>query len=154
MNQRLEDLWRGEFGDRYHERHEERRAEIVERNTEFFSAIYEKSIFGYLDNALEFGAGAGLNLLAWERIFDVPAADLAGVEINAGVCEEMRNAGFTVYEQSFIDDASWEPGTYDLVLTKGVLIHLDEMDLPTAYKALYQATSQYILICEYFAPQR
>jgi hypothetical protein len=59
-----------------------------------------------------------------------------------------------VYEQSFIDAASWEPGTYDLVLTKGVLIHLDEEQLPAAYRALYEASSQYILICEYFAPKR
>jgi spore coat polysaccharide biosynthesis protein SpsF len=151
----LADLWRGEFGDRYHARHEERRAEIVERNAAFFELIYEV-VPSHVGNVLEFGAGAGLNLMALEDVIGVfDRGDLAGVEVNAGACEEMRKAGYTVYEQSFLDDFQpWEPSTYDLVLTKGVLIHLDEEQLPAAYRALYEASSQYILICEYFAPKR
>lgn len=156
----LEELWRGEFGDQYHARHEEQREELIKRNTAFFEHIYDEVMPGFISNALEFGAGAGLNLRALQNVVgvtDEDAADLAGVEINAGACAEMRKAGFTVYEQSFVDpDAPLPPGPglYDLVFTKGVLIHLDEEELKTAYDAMYRASSKYILICEYFAPSR
>jgi pseudaminic acid biosynthesis-associated methylase len=155
MNQRLEDLWRGEFGDQYHARHEDERDKIIERNTAFFDHIYTDVIPGFIDNVLEFGSGTGLNLQAWAEVVgfeEGDEGDLAGVEINAGACAVMREHGFTVHEQSFLDEPAWD--TYDLVFTKGVLIHLDEDDLLAAYKALYEATCKCILICEYFAPQR
>ncbi|MGH8240704.1 MAG: pseudaminic acid biosynthesis-associated methylase, partial [Steroidobacteraceae bacterium] len=40
----------------------------------------------------------------------------------------------------------------DLVLIKGVLIHLNPEVLPVAYRKLHEAAGRWILICEYYNP--
>ena len=47
----------------------------------------------------------------------------------------------------FKPDKAW-----DLVLSKGVLIHIDPDDLPKAYELMYNSSSRYLLICEYYNP--
>ena len=41
---------------------------------------------------------------------------------------------------------------YDLVFTKGVLIHVAPDDLPTAYDVLYRSSSRYVMVMEYYNP--
>ena len=41
---------------------------------------------------------------------------------------------------------------YDLVFSKGVLIHQDPTMLNDMYQILYQSSKRYILICEYYNP--
>jgi spore coat polysaccharide biosynthesis protein SpsF len=40
----------------------------------------------------------------------------------------------------------------DLVLIKGVLIHLNPEVLPQAYELLYRSSSKYICVAEYYNP--
>ena len=42
---------------------------------------------------------------------------------------------------------------WDLVLIKGVLIHLNPDYIEDIYKTLLNATSRYLLICEYYNPE-
>ena len=41
---------------------------------------------------------------------------------------------------------------YDLIFTKGVLIHIDPADLNNYYKKMFEFSNKYILIVEYFNP--
>ena len=41
---------------------------------------------------------------------------------------------------------------YDLVFTKGVLIHINPKNLKKIYKKIYKFSSKYILISEYYNP--
>ena len=41
---------------------------------------------------------------------------------------------------------------FDLVLIKGVLIHINPDYLPQVYETLYQSTGRYLLISEYYNP--
>jgi len=55
-----------------------------------------------------------------------------------------------VYNESML---AFKPHrTYDLVLSKGVLIHLNPEELPQAYELMHRSTSRYICIAEYYNP--
>jgi pseudaminic acid biosynthesis-associated methylase len=41
---------------------------------------------------------------------------------------------------------------YELVLIKGVLIHINPEMLPATYQKLYDAAKRWLLICEYYNP--
>lgn len=43
--------------------------------------------------------------------------------------------------------------TWDLVLIKGVLIHINPDELNKVYAKLAQATGKYLLVAEYYNPQ-
>lgn len=49
-----------------------------------------------------------------------------------------------------IVDSSFKPATFDLVYTMGVLIHIHPDDLLDNLKKMYEYSSKYILIGEYF----
>lgn len=56
-----------------------------------------------------------------------------------------------VYHQSILEfspESSW-----NLVFTKGVLIHLNPEMLTHVYDLLHKASNRYLLICEYYNPQ-
>jgi pseudaminic acid biosynthesis-associated methylase len=42
--------------------------------------------------------------------------------------------------------------TYDLVLAKTILIHINPKHLVKVYEKLYQSCGRYLLICEYYNP--
>jgi spore coat polysaccharide biosynthesis protein SpsF len=42
--------------------------------------------------------------------------------------------------------------TFDLVLVKGVLIHINPDLLPAVYDRLYRSSRRLILVCEYYNP--
>ena len=168
MAERLNELWQGGFGNDYHQRQESSRESLIKKNQAFFQCIDIDIIPGYIGSVLELGAGTGLNLEAWQQALtgyvrndsNVPqSSSFVGVEINAQACEIMRQSGFTVHEQSFVQAhgggdivAPW--GRHDLVMTKGVLIHLDEAALPRAYDVMYHSARHYIMMAEYFSPRR
>ena len=56
-----------------------------------------------------------------------------------------------IFNESILD---FKPNRkWDLVLIKGVLIHLNQDHLKDIYKTLLDATSKYLLICEYYNPE-
>ena len=56
----------------------------------------------------------------------------------------------TVFEESILNFSSQQ--TFDLVVIKGVLIHMNPEYLPQIYEVLYRATGRYLLVCEYYNP--
>lgn len=141
-----EKFWAGEFGNAYIERNIEDR--IVAGNTALFSKALRGA--GQISSVVEFGANIGLNLRALGHLY--PDAKLSGVEINAQAASVLRELIGTqnVYEGSILD---YEPSKQsDLVLIKGVLIHMNPDVLEAVYDKLYSASSRYILVAEYYNP--
>jgi spore coat polysaccharide biosynthesis protein SpsF len=141
-----EGFWAGEFGDAYIERNVEDR--IVAGNTALFSRAL--GLAGPISTVVEFGANIGLNLRSLGHLY--PDAVRRGVEINAQAAERLRAVigANNVYEGSILDYSPSQPS--DLVLIKGVLIHINPDVLEAVYDKLYAASSKYVLVCEYYNP--
>ncbi|NWD07823.1 pseudaminic acid biosynthesis-associated methylase [Pseudomonas gingeri] len=140
-----EHFWRGEFGDEYVGRNQGQA--LVAANLALFAkALARTSRLGTL---LELGTNTGNNLQALHRL--LPDCALQGVEINAKACEQARGLGIADIWQGSLFDYPRER-TFDLTLSKGVLIHLAPELLAAAYEQLYALSGRYILIAEYYNP--
>lgn len=142
-----EAFWEGEFGDEYTARNQG--ARLVSANFVFFAKVLART-WG-LSTVLELGANRGLNLLALRQL--IPDVRLSAVEINPQAAMELRTAlpdvDLTVSSiLDFNSNASW-----DLVFTKGVLIHINPEKLPQVYDLMYQRASRYLLLAEYYNPK-
>lgn len=143
MNER-EAFWAGEFGDAYNLRS----PGSIKANYHFFHRALREAILRRGPYSVcELGAGVGNNLRALRDL--LPGIGMAAVEINS---EAVRRIPADV-EVSKASILAWKPRrSWDLVFTKGVLIHIAPEDLPIAYDALWHAAGRYILIAEYFNP--
>lgn len=140
-----EGFWAGEFGDSYVSRNQGE--SWVESNRALFQKILSR--VGTIRSVIEFGANRGLNLEAIKHI--LPDVSLSGIEINATAVRELQELGFVkVHHQSILDFLPDE--LHDLVLIKGVLIHINPEYLPKVYELLYRSSSRYICIAEYYNP--
>ena len=137
-----ERFWKGEEGDAYAERN----IGNVASNTAFFARALARS--GEIESVLELGAGIGENIEALHNL--LPDAEFWSVEINRNAAERINYGNVIVASLlSFKLPSECKP---DLVITKGVLIHVNPSDLQTAYLRLYECSKRYILIAEYFNP--
>lgn len=145
MREGLEQFWKGDFGDEYHKRN----AGCLESNVDMFRFITVCNEL-QLGSVIEFGAGTGQNLISLKRVF--PDIETIAVEINANAVAALRecdkiNATIACSILDFPPDV-----TAELVMTKGLLIHIAPEDLPKAYSALHAATRDFLLVCEYYCP--
>ena len=132
-----EAFWAGEFGDDYTQRNVG--AQWVASNLALFTKVLART--ENVRSVLELGANLGLNLRALRQL--LPQAELAAVEINAkAVAELKRLGGITVHHTSLLEFTPPRPS--DLVLIKGVLIHLNPDRLPQAYDLLHAASARYV----------
>lgn len=150
MTTEQEKFWAGDFGDQYHQRNVGR----MQANEKFFMPIMgehgRKNI--YPESLIEFGAGTGDNLLAINKVLP-NLCELSAVEINESACTELRAEKPTirfVFQESILKFS--RPMQWDMVLTKGVLIHVEPKSLPLVYASLHKHAKKWILICEYYNP--
>jgi len=140
-----EQAWAGEFGNEYHKRS----PGLVAANFSLFEAIF--SVNGIqAETILELGAGTGANVQALRQLN--PKAKITAVELNKAACVMMAsdNPDAQVVEASLLE---WQaPQQWDLVLTKGVLIHIPPRFLPAVYETIHRAAGRYVLIAEYYNP--
>jgi pseudaminic acid biosynthesis-associated methylase len=140
-----EAFWSGEFGDEYTVRNDG--AHWIASNAALFSRVLNSA--GPVKSAIEFGANRGLNLQALRLLS--PNIELAGVEINDNAIAELKKISkIDVHHQSVFD---YKPQKkYELALIKGVLIHINPDRLKDVYRVLYESSSRYICIAEYYNP--
>jgi pseudaminic acid biosynthesis-associated methylase len=141
-----ETFWAGEFGTAYIDRNAGE--QLLASNLHFFSTALRAA--GAVASCLEFGANIGMNLRALRLLY--PQLQVRAVEINpqaARILGETIGAG-NVHEGSLFDYTATEQ--FDLVLVKGVLIHLNPDRLPDAYARVYEAAKRFVLLCEYYNP--
>jgi len=140
-----EAFWAGSFGDEYVLRN--RSEGLVASNTALFARILPATTV--IRSVIEYGANIGLNLIALRHL--LPAAHLAAVEINAKAVEQLRTlSGVEVHHASMLEFSPQQ--TYDLVLSKGVLIHINPDELPRVYELLHRTAAKYICLAEYYNP--
>ncbi len=141
-----EKFWAGDFGDEYINRNKSE--EYLASNLNFFSKAFNQ--IGRPKSLIEFGANIGMNLRAIKLLF--PNIDLFGIEINKTASEELakyiRNEN--VFNGSIFDYLPNQK--FDVSLIKGVLIHINPNMLNDVYSKLYESSSKYILVCEYYNP--
>lgn len=138
--------WAGRFGDDYTMRNKE----DYSKRLAFWDEFLNK--YGlHLEGVTEFGCGAGANLSMIKEL--CPRIETIGVDINSFACQLARANNVLAINEDFLSD-SYENWQHDLVFTCGFLIHLTDEQLEIAYKNLYDATKQYILIMEYFSPEK
>ncbi len=140
-------FWKGEFGDDYVDRN--KGEHILSSNLAFFSKVLNRT--REVQSVLELGANIGMNMLALRRL--LPKAKLSAVEINKKAANELKNnlPGIDLHVTSIFD---FKPDkTWDLIFTRGVLIHLNPAKLPLVYQTMYQNSSRYILVSEYYSPK-
>jgi spore coat polysaccharide biosynthesis protein SpsF len=150
-----EEFWKGEFGDEYAIRN----VNLVKNNEKFFEEIFIKNMpvtyiddgeiaerIIHLDSLIEFGAGTGQNIAALKTL--IPRCEFVTVEINHAAASKIPYG--SVHFGSIFDNHMIEPA--DLVLVKGLLIHISPEQIQKAYEVLYDNSKRYILICEYYNP--
>src|SRR3989304_1572831 len=140
-----EEFWAGEFGDEYISRNNA--TTLLAANNGLFSKIINRTVD--VKSVIEFGSNMGLNLLAIRNL--LPNVEISAVEINAKAVEELRKIGtIKIYNDSILN---FTPDYHrDLVLVKGVLIHINPDKLENVYNLLYQTSSKYICLAEYYNP--
>ena len=146
FNTEQEAFWAGEFGDEYS--HRNRGEKLLASNLAFFSRALASA--HKPETCIEFGANVGMNLRALKLLF--PGQEQHAIEINGHAAEELGKflpAGH-VHQTSLQDFAPTR--TWDLVLIKGVLIHIRPDCLPQVYDVLHRATGRYLLLGEYYNP--
>lgn len=146
MGTEQEEFWAGEFGDEYTMRNTGKH--WIASNLAFFGEALART--RGVGSILELGANLGLNLLAIRQL--LPTAVLSAVEINARAAAELRrNVPEAAVEVGSIEKFTL-PGPWDLVLAKGVLIHVNPSSLPVVYARMVKASNRYILVVEYYNP--
>ncbi len=143
-----ENFWAGRFGDEYTERNGG--AALEASNRWLFAAALKAA--GPINSVLELGANVGTNLLAIKSLF--PDVTCDAVEINSSAAGLLRQRlGEDHVHVTSLLDFHGAPSTWDLVLCKGVLIHVAPADLPRAYAVIQQSSARLVLIAEYYSPQ-
>lgn len=138
-------FWAGEFGNNYIERNNNQ--QLVASNIMMFAKMLEKA--HGIESLIEFGSNVGLNLYALKQL--LPNTNLSAIEINPKAASILKESGFVnVYNTSILDFIPDKKR--DLSFTKGVLIHISPDVLPQVYEKLYETSSKYILMCEYYDP--
>ena len=141
-----EAFWAGQFGADYIERNQG--AELLASNLAFFNQALRSA--RQPTEVIEFGANIGMNLKALKLLY--PRQRQSAIEINAAAAAELRAMlpAENVHHMSILDFVPTR--AYDLVLIKGVLIHLNPDVLPQVYDKLHQATGRYLMVAEYYNP--
>lgn len=140
-----EAFWAGNFGDEYVSRNKS--AQLLASNMAFFSKILPRTMG--VKSLVEFGANIGMNLHAIRTL--LPDVEVSAIEINQNAVSELEKfQNISVYPESILDftpDRTW-----DMVLIKGVLIHINPESLKQVYDRLYRSSNRYICVAEYYNP--
>ena len=123
-----EEFWAGEFGTDYIQRNTG--PELLASNLGFFCKALARA--ARPASCIEFGANIGMNLRALKLLY--PSLEQHAIEINATAAKELATflPPANVHPASILD---FKPArTWDLVLIKGVLIHMNPDSLPAVYE--------------------
>lgn len=142
-----EEFWCGDFGSEYIERCST--LDFLPSRVNFVTNILMRT--AGVQSVLELGTNVGLNCDAIKIV--KPSIDYYGVEINPEAIEILKTKDVKkIFEGSLLEFEPQQLGKYDFVFTSGVLIHINPEYLDHMYKLLYECSSKYMVISEYFNP--
>jgi len=141
-----EAFWAGAFGTEYIQRNQG--DALLASNLDFFAKALRA--VRSVRTCIEFGANIGMNLKALKLLH--PTYEQHGIEINADAACELAS----VIPPDHVHNTSilhFNPQqTWDLVLIKGVLIHINPDVLPQVYDKLVVSSGRFLLVAEYYNP--
>ena len=146
-NTEQENFWAGEFGNEYVLRSQG--TEILNSNISFFKSALKNT--KNIKTCIEFGSNIGMNIKALQTLF--PDQEQHAIEINKDAVNLLKEV---IPQRNIINDSiiNFKPfKKWDLVLIKGVLIHINPEMLPKVYLSLINSCSKYLLINEYYNPK-
>jgi len=138
-------VWEGDFGDSYTDRN------IVDWQTRLpaFRTMLDGLEIG---TVLEVGCNRGHNLVVLGKLF--PPAGIVGIEPNwkaIRIAQQTSPATPVVRCHGFA--VPFRDGTFDLVFTANVLIHVCLKDLPAAMTEIHRVSGRFIMAVEYYAEE-
>ena len=141
-----ETFWASSFGDEYIERNKGQK--LLASNLNFFTKVMSRA--GQVKSVIEFGSNIGMNMRALKLLY--PHQSQFSIEINSKAAEELKNllGEENVFNGSILDFESSKK--YEMSLIKGLLIHINPEMLQAVYQKLYDYSTKYVLICEYYNP--
>jgi len=140
-----EKFWSGDFGNAYTKRN----INLEKNNIAFFTKVLYRT--QNINSIIEFGCNRGMNLQALHTIFP-SNTKISAIEINDSAINIVKDLNITdkLYHTSMLDfNVDYKR---DLTFIKGVLIHINPEFLQNVYQKLYDSSSKYILISEYYNP--
>jgi pseudaminic acid biosynthesis-associated methylase len=144
--------WTGAFGAEYIKRNALDDATRDEAEAVFARILDQSKTRGQIESILEVGANIGINLAAIQPL--LPAARLSALEPNPAACGVLRSSGSLRLERVLESTAYQIPardGEFDLVFTRGVLIHLPPERLAEALREIVRVSRRFVLCAEYFS---
>ena len=141
-----EKFWATDFGNDYPRRNQGE--QLISANVAIFSKILENC--PSVNSIAELGCNIGLNLIALNRINK--NHKLRGYEINAKAAQEATNLKIAEIINTTVAEPLDSSVKFDLTFTKGVLIHINPEKLAEVYQNLFNLSSKYILVYEYYNP--
>ena len=145
-----EKFWKGKFGSDYIGRHETRK--WVRNNQKFFVNCLKSSKKTNINSLIEFGSNVGLNIIALNKILKLK--QIYAIEINSKAFKLLKKLKSVNPINSSV--LNFKPQKkFDLVLSKGFLIHINPKKLNSVYEKIFKSCKKngYILICEYYSPK-
>jgi pseudaminic acid biosynthesis-associated methylase len=142
---RLEELWEGDFGDAYTARN----AAAGEGRERFWRELVDRT---KLETVLEVGCNAGANLRWLAQLVD--PSGVVGVDVSERALAGLRRALPEVRAlRAAARELPFADGSFDLVFTTGVLIHVAPADLPAVTGEIVRCARRFVLCGEYFAEE-
>jgi len=141
-----EKFWATEFGNDYPNRN--KGEQLISSNVAIFSRILKNS--PTVNSIAELGCNIGLNLKALKRINE--SYDLRGYEINAKATATAKKENIAEIVNTSVVESLDTSKKFDLTFTKGVLIHINPDMLSRVYQNLFDLSSRYIMVYEYYNP--
>lgn len=156
---RNEEIWRGKFGNQYHDRNLPTCRNRLWANV--LRAVYRQ--YTYLSGntvgldtpyVMELGAGQGDNLVALRNLLG--HGRYVGVDVNEGAVLAMERRGLATIHApiSQLIREHTEPDFADMIVTRGFLIHVNPRMLDAVYDWMAKASKRYICMAEYYSPER
>lgn len=141
-----EAFWAGDFGTQYIVRNQG--DALLASNLDFFSKALRQT--RDVKHCIEFGANIGMNIKALKLLH--PNLNAHAIEINANAAKKLEEVvpPAQIHTTSILDFSPTQ--TWDFVLIKGVLIHINPAELPLVYDKLAKSCGRYLLVAEYYNP--
>ena len=140
---RLEQLWRGEFGNDYIDRNKN----VAVKRLSFWKKVVKKL---YPKNVLEVGCNIGANIECMSKVNN--KVKFTGVDINKKALKILKNNNPDVNVfNAAVKNLPFRDKEFDIVVSVGVLIHQSEESIKNVLKELERCSNKYILIGEYFS---
>ena len=148
--------WSGEFGDAYTERNNKTVSQMERMYFDNYGITrtgMNRQFINSLDrdiSILEVGCNIGNQLICLQKM---GFRNLYGIEPNKSALEiaRQRTKHINLIEASGLS-IPFEPSSFQLVFTSGVLIHVPPSDLNKFMEEVHRVTALYIWGFEYFAP--